>query len=62
MLQVVEWCTHHKDDPELCKDDDDGEKNETVSKDIEPWDKQFFGDDYNTLFEIILVRVIFLNF
>ena len=48
-LQVIEWCTHHREDPVT---QDDQERRNT---DIEEWDQKYMEVDQETLFDIILV-------
>jgi S-phase kinase-associated protein 1 len=48
MKKVIEWATHHKDDPPAPVDD------ERSTNDIEPWDQEFLKVDQRTLFELIL--------
>lgn len=51
-LQVLEWCEHHRKDPEpLPEDADDSRKKST---EIPDWDKKFIDVDQEMLFEIIL--------
>lgn len=50
MQQVIEWCTHHREDPAT---QDDQERRNT---DIEEWDQKYMEVDQETLFDIILVR------
>lgn len=49
-VEVIEWCTHHRDDPTT---QDDQERRNT---DIEEWDQKYMEVDQETLFDIILVR------
>ena len=56
MLQVLEWAEHHKEDPPPPEDDDNKEKR---TDDIEPWDQEFLRVDQGTLFELILVRIMY---
>ena len=51
---MIEWSTHHKDDPPLPEDDENRDKR---SDDIDPWDQEFLKVDQGTLFELILVSV-----
>ncbi|KAI9365779.1 E3 ubiquitin ligase complex SCF subunit sconC [Pilaira anomala] len=46
--KVIEWCTHHRDDPTT---QDDQERRNT---DIEEWDQKYMDVDQETLFDIIL--------
>jgi hypothetical protein len=50
--KVIEWCTHHRDDPTT---QDDQERRNT---DIEEWDQKYMEVDQETLFDIILVIII----
>jgi hypothetical protein len=50
--QVLEWCEHHRGDPEPVADaDDEGRKKTT---EISDWDAKFIQVDQEMLFEIIL--------
>lgn len=61
MKKVVEWCTHHKDDPPATQDDDSDSRKK--STDIDEWDQKFMAVDQEMLFEIILVSpLLSLNF
>jgi S-phase kinase-associated protein 1 len=52
VVQVLEWCEHHRNDPEAVADaDEDGRKKTT---DILEWDQKFIQVDQEMLFEIIL--------
>ena len=53
MNKVIEWCTHHKNDPPTSQDDDSDSRKK--STDIEEWDQKFMQVDQEMLFEIILV-------
>lgn len=54
LKKVIEWCTHHRNDPPSAADEDaDSRKKST---DIEEWDQKFMQVDQEMLFEIILVR------
>ncbi|KAG0799597.1 hypothetical protein G6F22_003070 [Rhizopus arrhizus] len=47
--KVIEWCTHHRDDP-ITQDDQ-----ERRNTDIDEWDQKYMEVDQETLFDIILV-------
>ena len=49
--KVIEWCTHHRDDPTT---QDDQERRNT---DIDEWDQKYMEVDQETLFDIILVCI-----
>ncbi|KAI7828329.1 putative negative regulator sulfur controller-3 [Kickxella alabastrina] len=50
--KVIEYCTHHVDDPPALNDDyEDAPKR---SDDIAPWDEKFIAVDQELLFEILL--------
>jgi S-phase kinase-associated protein 1 len=50
--KVLEWCEHHRSDPEPLADaDDEGRKKTT---EISEWDMKFIQVDQEMLFEIIL--------
>ena len=52
LRKVLEWCTHHKNDPQPTQDDDADSRKKTT--DIEDWDQKFMQVDQEMLFEIIL--------
>jgi S-phase kinase-associated protein 1 len=55
LKKVIEYCTHHKDDPETkAEEDADSRKKST---EIDEWDQKFMQVDQEMLFEIILVRL-----
>lgn len=54
--QVIEWCTHHRDDP-ITQDDQ-----ERRNTDIDEWDQKYMEVDQETLFDIILVLNHFFFF
>ena len=54
LKKVIEWCEHHKNDPQPAQDDDSDSRKKTT--DIEEWDQKFMQVDQEMLFEIILVR------
>ncbi|WAQ88480.1 hypothetical protein PtA15_9A607 [Puccinia triticina] len=52
LKKVIEWCEHHKKDPEPSTEDpDDARKRAT---EISDWDTKFINVDQEMLFEIIL--------
>jgi len=51
LKKVINWATHHKDDPPLPEDDENRDKR---TDDIDPWDQEFLKVDQGTLFELIL--------
>ncbi|KAH9816806.1 Skp1 family, dimerization domain-containing protein [Melampsora americana] len=52
LKKVIEWCEHHKKDPEpSAEDPDDARKRAT---EIGEWDTKFIAVDQEMLFEIIL--------
>ena len=53
MKKVLEWCTHHRNDPPTSQEDDGD--NRKKSTDIEEWDQKFMQVDQEMLFEVILV-------
>ena len=53
MNKVLEWCEHHKADPQTTNDDDSDSRKKTT--DIDEWDQKFMQVDQEMLFEIILV-------
>lgn len=53
LKKVIEWCTHHQNDPPQTQDDDSDSRKKTT--DIEEWDQKFMQVDQEMLFEIILV-------
>jgi len=52
LRKVLEWCEHHKSDPQPAADDDSDSRKKTT--DIEEWDQKFMQVDQEMLFEIIL--------
>nr|POF03157.1 e3 ubiquitin ligase complex scf subunit sconc [Quercus suber] len=52
LRKVLEWCSHHKNDPAPSADDDADSRKKTT--DIEEWDQKFMQVDQEMLFEIIL--------
>lgn len=53
LRKVIEWCSHHKNDPPSTGDDDESSRRKTT--DIDEWDQKFMQVDQEMLFEIILV-------
>ncbi|KAE8743288.1 hypothetical protein FOCC_FOCC011117 [Frankliniella occidentalis] len=51
LKKVIQWATHHKDDPAPPEDDENKEKR---TDDISTWDADFLKVDQGTLFELIL--------
>jgi len=51
--KVIEWATHHKDDPPIPEEEPDNNK-ERRTDDISSWDMEFLKVDQGTLFELIL--------
>ena len=54
-LQVIQYCSYHKDDPPPPEDDENKEKR---TDDICSWDAEYLKVDQGTLFELILVSNI----
>jgi len=52
LRKVIEWCTHHRNDPAPTNEDDSDSRKKTT--DIEEWDQKFMQVDQEMLFEIIL--------
>jgi len=52
LKKVIEWCTHHKDEPVPATEDDSDSRKKTTE--IEEWDQKFMQVDQEMLFEIIL--------
>lgn len=50
--QVLEWCEHHRKDPEPIPEDADDSRKKTTE--ISDWDRKFIDVDQEMLFEIIL--------
>lgn len=50
--QVIEWCEHHRKDPEPLPEDLDDTRKKTTE--ISEWDRKFIEVDQEMLFEIIL--------
>ncbi|KAI8918356.1 hypothetical protein PhCBS80983_g01168 [Powellomyces hirtus] len=51
LAKVIEYATHHKDDPPLPPEEEAKLKS---SEDIDEWDREFTNVDQGTLFELIL--------
>jgi len=51
LKKVLEWCTHHVNDPQPATDDDDSRRRNT---EIDDWDQKFLNVEQDMLFEIIL--------
>lgn len=52
LKKVLEWCEHHKKDPEPLAEDQDDSRRKTTE--ISDWDAKFIQVDQEMLFEIIL--------
>ncbi|GAA5827357.1 hypothetical protein JCM5353_007555 [Sporobolomyces roseus] len=52
LKKVLEWCEHHKKDPEPLAEDIDDSRRKTTE--ISDWDSKFIQVDQEMLFEIIL--------
>ncbi|GAA5965148.1 hypothetical protein JCM5350_004047 [Sporobolomyces pararoseus] len=52
LKKVLEWCEHHKKDPEPLAEDIDDARRKTTE--ISDWDSKFIQVDQEMLFEIIL--------
>ncbi|GAA5914277.1 SCF ubiquitin ligase subunit SKP1 [Sporobolomyces salmoneus] len=52
LKKVLEWCEHHKKDPEPLAEDIDDSRRKTTE--ISDWDAKFIQVDQEMLFEIIL--------
>ncbi|GAA5822631.1 hypothetical protein JCM10212_004343 [Sporobolomyces blumeae] len=52
LKKVLEWCEHHKKDPEPLAEDLDDSRRKTTE--ISDWDARFIQVDQEMLFEIIL--------
>ncbi|KAG9298247.1 hypothetical protein G9A89_002735 [Geosiphon pyriformis] len=50
LTKVIEYCTHHRDDPVVNQDDE----SKKLSDHIGDWDSEFCKVDQGTLFELIL--------
>ena len=53
LRKVLEWCTHHRNDPPASNDEDSDSRKK--STDIDEWDQKYMQVDQEMLFEIILV-------
>lgn len=51
LRKVIEWATHHKDDPVPPVDEE--EVRDRRTDDIPAWDQEFLKVDQGTLFELI---------
>ncbi|KAL8287060.1 hypothetical protein RQP46_004066 [Phenoliferia psychrophenolica] len=52
LRKVLDWCEHHKKDPEPLETDSDDTRKKTTE--ISDWDQKFIQVDQEMLFEIIL--------
>ncbi|KAH8924706.1 E3 ubiquitin ligase complex SCF subunit sconC [Atractiella rhizophila] len=52
LKKVLEWCEHHKKDPEPISEDIDDTRRKTTE--ISDWDQKYIQVDQEMLFEIIL--------
>ncbi|KAM0754593.1 E3 ubiquitin ligase complex SCF subunit sconC [Meredithblackwellia eburnea MCA 4105] len=52
LKKVLDWCEHHKKDPEPLETDADDTRKKTTE--ISDWDQKFIQVDQEMLFEIIL--------
>ncbi|GAA6018420.1 hypothetical protein JCM8202_001373 [Rhodotorula sphaerocarpa] len=52
LKKVLEWCDHHRKDPEPLAEDQDDTRRKTTE--ISDWDAKFIQVDQEMLFEIIL--------
>lgn len=50
LTKVIEYCSHHRDDPNFLSANDD------VAADIDEWDLEYCKVDQGTLYELILVK------
>ena len=54
LLQVLEYCEHHRGDPLPAADESSQEETRKRTTDISEWDQKFITVDQEMLFEIIL--------
>ncbi|KAI9352998.1 putative negative regulator sulfur controller-3 [Zopfochytrium polystomum] len=54
LKKVIEYCTHHKDDPIVVAENDAFDAARKRSDDIDEWDATYIKVDNEELFEIIL--------
>ena len=55
LKKVIEWCEHHKKDPEPpANTSDDLDDSRKKTTEISDWDQKFIQVDQEMLFEIIL--------
>jgi S-phase kinase-associated protein 1 len=54
LKKVIEYCEHHKKDPEPTTAVDDLDDSRKKSTEISDWDQKFIQVDQEMLFEIIL--------
>lgn len=52
LKKVIDWCSHHRNDPAPAAEDDSDSRKKTT--DIDEWDQKFMQVDQEMLFEIIL--------
>lgn len=53
LKKVLEWCEHHRNDPQSTNDEESDTRKKTT--DIDEWDQKYMQVDQEMLFEIILV-------
>ncbi|KAH6563500.1 hypothetical protein BASA50_009381 [Batrachochytrium salamandrivorans] len=53
LAKVIEYATHHKDDP-IPSPEDEKKIISATSEDIDAWDREYIKVSQDTLFEIIL--------
>ena len=61
-MKIIEYLEYHKNDPVKEEDEEDEldeEERPKISEDIDSWDKEFIKLDQGTLFELILVLLLF---
>jgi hypothetical protein len=54
IVQVLEYCEHHRGEPLPTADEANADENRKRTTDIGKWDKRFITVDQEMLFEIIL--------
>jgi S-phase kinase-associated protein 1 len=54
LLQVLEYCEHHRGEPLPAADTDNADETRKRTTDISEWDQKFITVDQEMLFEIIL--------
>lgn len=57
MKKFLTWLEKHKDDPEPSPDEQ-----HNLNVELTEWDKAFLDTDHSTLFDLMIVRILFFIF